>query len=58
MLVAVEGMAACHNAAGSYSVENVFTLFAFKLLYPGAVHLNRGNHETKNMNKVRESGRG
>ena len=38
---------------GSFSVENVLTLFAFKVLYPNAVFLTRGNHETKNMNKVR-----
>lgn len=37
---------------GSFSVENVLTLFAWKLLYPDAVHLTRGNHETKNMNKL------
>jgi serine/threonine-protein phosphatase 5 len=37
---------------GSFSVENVFMLFAFKLLYPDYFHLTRGNHETKNMNKM------
>ena len=28
------------------------TLFAWKLLFPDHVHLTRGNHETKNMNKM------
>ena len=28
------------------------TLFAWKLLFPEHVHLTRGNHETKNMNKM------
>ncbi|KAJ9082219.1 Palmitoyl-protein thioesterase 1 [Entomophthora muscae] len=37
---------------GSFSVEIIFTLLAYKLLYPKGVFLNRGNHETDNMNKV------
>jgi serine/threonine-protein phosphatase 5 len=35
---------------GSFSVENVLMLFAWKLLLPDSVHLTRGNHETRNMN--------
>lgn len=37
---------------GSYSVENVLTLFAYKLLYPDHVFLSRGNHEGLPMNRV------
>ena len=37
---------------GSWSVECILALFAWKLLYPTKVHLSRGNHETKNMNKL------
>eukprot|EP01138_Halocafeteria_seosinensis_P015381 gb/GECG01015698.1/.p1 GENE.gb/GECG01015698.1/~~gb/GECG01015698.1/.p1 ORF type:complete len:526 (+),score=77.20 gb/GECG01015698.1/:1-1578(+) len=37
---------------GSFSVENVMTLFAWKLVYPEHVILTRGNHETVSMNKV------
>jgi len=37
---------------GSWSVEVVLTLFAWKWLLPHRVFLNRGNHETKDMNKV------
>jgi len=35
---------------GYYGVEIVLTLFSFKLLYPGAVHMNRGNHECRQQN--------
>eukprot|EP00126_Sphaerothecum_destruens_P006007 Sdes_comp19168_c0_seq1m9948 len=37
---------------GSFSVEVIFTLFAFKLLYPTSFHMSRGNHESINMNKM------
>lgn len=37
---------------GSFSIEVIFALFAWKLCYPESMHLSRGNHETKNMNKL------
>lgn len=36
----------------SHAVEVVITLFAWKILYPNAFFLARGNHETKAMNKA------
>eukprot|EP01006_Ploeotia_vitrea_P035396 TRINITY_DN65873_c6_g2_i1.p1 TRINITY_DN65873_c6_g2~~TRINITY_DN65873_c6_g2_i1.p1 ORF type:complete len:755 (+),score=446.50 TRINITY_DN65873_c6_g2_i1:140-2404(+) len=35
---------------GQYSLECVLTLLCFKLLYPEAVFLNRGNHEARDIN--------
>eukprot|EP00475_Leptophrys_vorax_P045994 TRINITY_DN9727_c0_g2_i1.p1 TRINITY_DN9727_c0_g2~~TRINITY_DN9727_c0_g2_i1.p1 ORF type:complete len:705 (-),score=178.96 TRINITY_DN9727_c0_g2_i1:72-2186(-) len=35
---------------GTYSAEIVIVLFAFKILYPDFVHLNRGNHEAADIN--------
>ncbi|TPX39726.1 hypothetical protein SeMB42_g05524 [Synchytrium endobioticum] len=37
---------------GSFSVECIITLLAFKVLYPNSFFLSRGNHETDDMNKV------
>ena len=37
---------------GSFSVEIVLVLFAFKLYNPKCMHLTRGNHESKNLNKL------
>ena len=37
---------------GSFSVEVIYALLAFKVLYPNHMFLTRGNHETKNMNKI------
>lgn len=37
---------------GSWSVEIALTIFAFKWLYPATTLVNRGNHETSDMNKV------
>ena len=38
---------------GSFSVECIFVLFGFKLLYPDRFFMSRGNHESENMNKAR-----
>ncbi|KAL3316182.1 Serine/threonine-protein phosphatase 5 [Cichlidogyrus casuarinus] len=37
---------------GSFSVECIFTLFGFKLLYPRHFYMSRGNHESDNMNQM------
>jgi len=37
---------------GSFSVECIFVLFSFKLLYPNSFFMSRGNHETCNMNQM------
>lgn len=37
---------------GSFSVETILLLLAFKVLYPDSFHLNRGNHESVDMNKM------
>ncbi|KAK1303372.1 Serine/threonine-protein phosphatase 5 [Acorus calamus] len=37
---------------GSFSLEVILTLFAFKCMSPSAMYLARGNHESKNMNKI------
>ncbi|XP_011303529.1 serine/threonine-protein phosphatase 5 [Fopius arisanus] len=37
---------------GSFSVECIFTLFGFKLLYPNHFFMSRGNHESAMMNRM------
>jgi len=37
---------------GSFSVEIMITFLCWKYLYPNHFHLARGNHETKNLNKL------
>ena len=37
---------------GSWSAEIILTLFAYKVLFPHHVHLARGNHESRGMNKI------
>src|SRR5690554_389483 len=36
---------------GSWSTEIAFLLYAYKWLYPKSFFINRGNHETDDMNK-------
>jgi len=37
---------------GSFSVEVILTLLAFKVANPNCMHLTRGNHESRNMTKL------
>lgn len=37
---------------GSFSLEVILTLFAFKCMSPSGMYLSRGNHESKSMNKI------
>ena len=37
---------------GSWSVEVIMLILAMKATFPDYVHISRGNHETKSMNKV------
>lgn len=37
---------------GSYSIEVILTLLAYKAAFPNHFHLTRGNHETNNMNEL------
>ena len=37
---------------GSFSVECMVTLLMWKVCYPNGMYLTRGNHESKNMNKM------
>ena len=37
---------------GSFSVEVIVTMLAYKCLLPNHFHMTRGNHETKNMNEL------
>lgn len=37
---------------GSFSVEVIITLLSWKVLNPEHFHMTRGNHESKNLNKI------
>ena len=37
---------------GSFSVEVILTLLAWKVANPNCMHLTRGNHESRNMTKL------
>ena len=37
---------------GSFSVEVILTFLLFKMACPESIYLTRGNHETKNMNRI------
>jgi len=37
---------------GSFSLEVILTYLLFKLMDPDCIYLTRGNHETKNMNRI------
>ncbi|KAF2358771.1 PPP domain [Trinorchestia longiramus] len=37
---------------GSFSIECIFTLFGYKLLYPNHFWMSRGNHESVTMNQM------
>ena len=37
---------------GSFSVEVILTYLLFKMSCPESIYLSRGNHETKNMNRI------
>ena len=37
---------------GSFSIEVIMCLLAWKVALPNSMHLTRGNHEAKNMNKL------
>ena len=39
-------------AAGSWSVEVILTLMAWKVVHPDSVHLIRGNHEAQSLNRI------
>lgn len=37
---------------GSWSCEVAILFYCLKILFPNSIYLNRGNHETNNMNKI------
>jgi serine/threonine-protein phosphatase 5 len=52
MFVSCQRVAGDFVDRGSFSVEVILALLAWKVLYPSCMHMSRGNHESHSMNKI------